>query len=182
MAGESSSLRVTGSHIAGNEATFNLANGTISQVLGNASAIITPQGDGWYRCSVYFPGPDSFLAVFTVQGSTGQEMYWGAHNLKPGPRPLHERGRGRSDFDHSNHSLAIDVVGTVYEPTGEMLDGPMGPQPVMAAIRGWHNNARVVDDAYPVPTEALALYLHHSRPHASTLGLKPAPSPTPLPS
>ena len=35
----------------------------------------------------------------------------------------------------------------------------MGPQPVMAVIRGWHNNARVVDDAYPVPTEALALYL-----------------------
>ena len=40
-----------------------------------------------------------------------------------------------------------------------MLDGPMGPQPVMAAIRGWHNNARVVDDSHTVPTEALALYL-----------------------
>ena len=95
MAGESSSLRVTGSHIAGNEATFNLANGTISQVLGNASAIITPQGDGWYRCSVYFPGPDSFLAVFTVQGSTGQEMYLGGAQLEARPPAFTRTRKGK---------------------------------------------------------------------------------------
>jgi hypothetical protein len=37
---------------------------------------------------------------------------------------------------------SIDVIGVIYEPTGEMIDTPDGPSSVMAAILGWHVNVR----------------------------------------
>ena len=33
---------------------------------------------------------------------------------------------------------AVDVVGTIYEPTGAVVDD----EPVMAALDGWHVNVR----------------------------------------
>jgi hypothetical protein len=38
----------------------------------------------------------------------------------------------------------IDVIGIISKPTGEMIDTPEGPSPVMAAIPGWHVNVRGV--------------------------------------
>lgn len=37
---------------------------------------------------------------------------------------------------------SIDVIGIISKPTGEMIDTPEGPAPVMAARPGWHVNVR----------------------------------------
>lgn len=42
---------------------------------------------------------------------------------------------------------SIDVVGNIYKPTGDVIDTPEGPSPVMAAIPGWHVNVRGPDGA-----------------------------------
>ena len=36
----------------------------------------------------------------------------------------------------------IDEIGVIYLPTGEMVSGEDGDEPVMAAINGWHVNVR----------------------------------------
>ena len=37
----------------------------------------------------------------------------------------------------------VDEIGVIYQPTGEMVIGDDGePEPVMAAIDGWHVNVR----------------------------------------
>jgi len=42
---------------------------------------------------------------------------------------------------------AVDVVGTIYKPTGKMLTTPEGPVPEMKAVPGWHVNVRHTDEA-----------------------------------
>ena len=37
---------------------------------------------------------------------------------------------------------AIDVLGTIYKPTGEMIQIDEVEVPVMAAVDGWHANVR----------------------------------------
>jgi len=37
---------------------------------------------------------------------------------------------------------AIDVIGTIYKPTGKMLTTPEGEVPEMAPVEGWHVNVR----------------------------------------
>ena len=36
----------------------------------------------------------------------------------------------------------IDEIGVIYLPTGEIVSGEDGDEPVMAAIDGWHVNVR----------------------------------------
>ena len=36
----------------------------------------------------------------------------------------------------------IDEIGVIYLPTGEMVSGEVGDEPVVAAIGGWHVNVR----------------------------------------
>lgn len=40
------------------------------------------------------------------------------------------------------YDMAIDVIGVIYRPTGEMLLGEDGEYPAMAPIEGWHVNVR----------------------------------------
>ena len=42
---------------------------------------------------------------------------------------------------------AIDVIGTIYKPTGKLLTTPEGEVPEMAALEGWHVNVRHTGDA-----------------------------------
>ena len=51
----------------------------------------------------------------------------------------------------ATHDYAIDVVGTIYQPTGVMLtDATSGfSYPEMVAIPGWHVNARIVNGNLP---------------------------------
>ena len=54
------------------------------------------------------------------------------------------------------HDYAIDVVGTIYEPTGVTLTDSEGMDyPEMAAVDGWHVNIRLVGDAMRETVEAL---------------------------
>jgi hypothetical protein len=54
---------------------------------------------------------------------------------------------------------AIDVIGTIYKPTGEMLTTDEGEVPEMAPLDGWHVNVRHTAeapelDAYKVAPKA----------------------------
>ena len=42
---------------------------------------------------------------------------------------------------------AVDVVGTIYKPTGEMIQTDEGEVPEMAPLDGWHVNVRHTDEA-----------------------------------
>ena len=42
---------------------------------------------------------------------------------------------------------AIDVIGTIYKPTGKMIKTDEGEVPEMAALEGWHVNVRHTFDA-----------------------------------
>ena len=59
-----------------------------------------------------------------------------------------------------SHNYAIDVVGTLQEPTGTMLTDDEGVEyPEMMPVAGWHINIRLVGDARREDVEALdALY------------------------
>ena len=54
------------------------------------------------------------------------------------------------------HDYAIDVVGTIHEPTGVTLTDSEGMDyPEMAAVDGWHINIRLVGDTMRETVEAL---------------------------
>lgn len=54
------------------------------------------------------------------------------------------------------HDYAIDVIGTLHEPTGTMLTDEEGNQyPQMAPIEGWHVNVRLVGDTKREAVEAI---------------------------
>ena len=42
---------------------------------------------------------------------------------------------------------AVDVIGTIYKPTGKMLTTDEGEVPEMAPVEGWHANVRHTDEA-----------------------------------
>jgi hypothetical protein len=42
---------------------------------------------------------------------------------------------------------AVDVIGTIYKPTGEMIQTDEGEVPEMAPLDGWHVNVRHTDEA-----------------------------------
>jgi len=42
---------------------------------------------------------------------------------------------------------AIDVIGTIYKPTGKTLKTPEGPVDEMAPLEGWHVNVRHTAEA-----------------------------------
>ena len=42
---------------------------------------------------------------------------------------------------------AVDVIGTIYKPTGKMIKTDEGEVPEMAPIDGWHVNVRHTEEA-----------------------------------
>ena len=42
---------------------------------------------------------------------------------------------------------AVDVIGTIYKPTGKMLTTDEGEMPEMAPVEGWHANVRHTAEA-----------------------------------
>ena len=60
---------------------------------------------------------------------------------------------GPTDFDGSTSRLFnfkgnVDVIGTIYKPTGKMIQNDMGAYPETAPIDGWHVNVRT-EEAIP---------------------------------
>jgi hypothetical protein len=67
-------------------ASFNLSNGTVSNVFSGHTATITPVGDGWYRCSlsatttvlqVFIQDSQGTSATVTANSTDGI-LFWGA--------------------------------------------------------------------------------------------------------
>jgi hypothetical protein len=42
--------------------------------------------------------------------------------------------------------IAIDLIGTIYEPTGLIIEDDEGDYPEMAPIDGYHANVRLLDE------------------------------------
>ena len=60
---------------------------------------------------------------------------------------------------------AIDVVGVIHKPTGNMLTDAEGFEyPEMAALDGWHINIRIMGDARRADVEALSAYFVDPEP------------------
>lgn len=60
------------------------------------------------------------------------------------------------EFVPNTSNYAIDVVGTLSEPTGNTLTGDEGMEyPEMQALDGWHVNIRLVGDEVREAVEAL---------------------------
>lgn len=55
-------------------------------------------------------------------------------------------------------SASLDVIGTIYQPTGEttMVEGEQVP--VTAPVPGYHANVRTTSEALPSALDALRLY------------------------
>jgi len=60
---------------------------------------------------------------------------------------------------------AIDVVGVIHKPTGNMLTDADGNEyPEMAPLDGWHINLRLMGDARRADAEALPGYMVDPEP------------------
>ena len=44
--------------------------------------------------------------------------------------------------DRKARYAAIDIIGTIYKPTGEMITTDEGEVPEMVPVEGWHANVR----------------------------------------
>lgn len=56
----------------------------------------------------------------------------------------------------TSHDYAIDLVGVIYEPTGNTLTDDEGNEyPETAPVDGWHVNFRLVGDARRADIEAI---------------------------
>ena len=61
---------------------------------------------------------------------------------------------GKDMWIMSSHEHALDIVGTIYKPTGKILDGEYGPVEEMAPVPGFHVN---FIGALPKGTEAFVV-------------------------
>ena len=62
-------------------------------------------------------------------------------------------------------AYGIDVVGTIYKPTGNTVTDPDGNEvPEMAPLDGWHINIRLMGDARRADVEALSAYFVDPEP------------------
>jgi hypothetical protein len=56
----------------------------------------------------------------------------------------------------TTHDYAIDLVGVIYEPTGETLTDAEGNEyPATAPLDGWHLNIRLLNDTMRAAVEAI---------------------------
>jgi hypothetical protein len=60
----------------------------------------------------------------------------------------------RDGWITSSHEHALDIVGTIYKPTGKILEGEYGPVEEMAPVAGFHVN---FIGALPKGTEAFVV-------------------------
>lgn len=62
---------------------------------------------------------------------------------------------GNQQWQTASHTHALDAVGTIYKPTGVMLQSEMGEYPQMAPINGYHVNLMI--DTLPVELDAYVI-------------------------
>jgi hypothetical protein len=68
----------------------------------------------------------------------------------------HTQINGEPYLVQNTHDYAIDIVGVIYEPTGNMLVDDEGNEyPETAPLDGWHVNLRLIGDAFYDTAEAI---------------------------
>ena len=88
------------------------------------------------------------LAAFYRQDSTTV--------VDPETGEEHVQLEGEPYLVTTTHDYAIDLVGVIYEPTGETLTDDEGNEwPETAPLDGWHLNIRLLNDTMRAETEAL---------------------------
>ena len=88
------------------------------------------------------------LAAFYRQDSTTV--------VDPDTGEEHVQLEGEPYLVTTTHDYAIDLVGVIYEPTGETLTDAEGNEwPETAPLNGWHLNIRLLNDTMRAETEAL---------------------------
>ena len=88
------------------------------------------------------------LAAFYKQDSTTV--------VDPDTGEEHVQLEGEPYLVSTTHDYAIDLVGVIYEPTGETLTDDEGNEwPETAPLDGWHLNIRLLNDTMRAETEAL---------------------------
>ena len=88
------------------------------------------------------------LAAFYRQDSTTV--------VDPDTGEEHVQLEGEPYLVTTTHDYAIDLVGVIYEPTGETLTDDEGNEwPETAPLDGWHLNIRLLNDTMRAETEAL---------------------------
>jgi len=72
--------------------------------------------------------------------------------LNVAPEDTTEDWQPTGAFEWLFTGLALDVIGVIYKPTGEMLtDDDGGEYPEMAAIDGWHSNLITEEEVEGLP-------------------------------
>lgn len=88
------------------------------------------------------------LAAFYKQDTTTE--------VDPETGEEHVQLEGEPYLVSTTHDYATDVVGVIYEPTGNMLTDTEGNEyPEMAPVPGWHINIRLIGDARRADVEAV---------------------------
>jgi hypothetical protein len=68
----------------------------------------------------------------------------------------HVQLEGEPYLVSATHDYAIDLVGVIYEPTGETLTDVEGNEwPETAPLDGWHLNIRLLNDTMREAVEAI---------------------------
>ena len=109
--------------------------------------IIAPKTDFYIKLPSEADMPTALAAFYkqdyttVVDPETGEE---------------HTQLEGEPYFVSATHDYAIDVVGVIYKPTGNMLTDAEGNEyPEMAPVPGWHINIRLIGDARRADVEAV---------------------------
>ena len=88
------------------------------------------------------------LAAFYKQDSTTV--------VDPDTGEEHVQLEGEPYLVSTTHDYAIDLVGVIYEPTGETLTDAEGNEyPATAPLDGWHLNIRLLNDTMRAAVEAI---------------------------
>ena len=107
------------------------------------------------------------LAAETDQRSVLDEFYRQDYTTEVNPETGEETQVPSGDpyLVAYTEAYGIDVVGTIYKPTGNtVVDAEGNEVPEMAPIDGWHVNLRLVGDARRKDVEALSKYFTDPEP------------------
>ena len=107
----------------------------------------SPKTDFYIRLNSEADLPTAF-AAFYKQDTTIE--------VNPETGEEHTQLEGDPYLVSTTHDYAIDVVGVIYEPTGNTLTDDEGNEyPEMAPVPGWHINIRLIGDARRADVEAV---------------------------
>jgi hypothetical protein len=109
------------------------------QLLTETPAHLLASGEAWVKQQFYedYPMYQDFFLKFDTQAAADAVLFTEQTNVQDDVVETVKVPK----------YAAVDVIGTIYKPTGKTLKTPEGPVPEMAPIDGWHVNVRHTEDA-----------------------------------